>query len=74
MESVLDLREHTAHGSAMASCVVRSPGLRDDETLHLIYDYEPRPLRRRFESNVLPSICLDASAGSRSGALGNIAA
>jgi CRP-like cAMP-binding protein len=24
--------------------------LRDDETLHLIYDYEPRPLRRRFET------------------------
>ena len=24
--------------------------LQDDETLHLIYDYEPRPLRRRFES------------------------
>ena len=48
MENVLDLRQTPTwerHG------LVRSAfsELRDGETLHLIYDYEPRPLRRRFE-------------------------
>jgi uncharacterized protein (DUF2249 family) len=49
MESVLDLRSTPAwerHGLVCGAFT----DLRDDETLHLIYDYEPRPLRRRFES------------------------
>jgi uncharacterized protein (DUF2249 family) len=49
MESVLDLRSTPAwerHGIVCGAFT----DLRDDETLHLIYDYEPQPLRRRFES------------------------
>lgn len=49
MESVLDLRSTPTwerHGLVCGAFA----DLRDEETLHLIYDYEPRPLRRRFES------------------------
>jgi CRP/FNR family cyclic AMP-dependent transcriptional regulator len=48
MGAVLDLRgtptweRHSVVFSAFSD-------LRDHETLHLIYDFEPRPLRRRFE-------------------------
>ena len=49
MESVLDLRSTPAWERHGVVCGAFSD-LRDDETLHLIYDYEPRPLRRRFES------------------------
>lgn len=49
MESVLDLRSTPAWERHGLVCGAFSD-LRDDETLHLIYDYEPRPLRRRFES------------------------
>lgn len=49
MGSVLDLRSTPAWERHGLVCGAFS-NLRDDETLHLIYDYEPRPLRRRFES------------------------
>jgi uncharacterized protein (DUF2249 family) len=49
MESVLDLRSTPAWERHGLVCRAFSD-LQDDETLHLIYDYEPRPLRRRFES------------------------
>ncbi len=48
MDSVLDLRSTPVwerHGLVCGAFTE----LRDDETLHLVYDYEPRPLRRRFE-------------------------
>jgi uncharacterized protein (DUF2249 family) len=46
---VLDLRSTPAWERHGVVCGAFSD-LRADETLHLIYDYEPRPLRRRFES------------------------
>jgi uncharacterized protein (DUF2249 family) len=48
MASVLDLRSTPTWERHGVVCGAFSD-LRDDETLHLIYDYEPRPLRRRFE-------------------------
>lgn len=48
MASVLDLRSTPTWERHGLVCGAFSD-LRDDETLHLIYDYEPRPLRRRFE-------------------------
>jgi uncharacterized protein (DUF2249 family) len=49
MENVLDLRSTPVWERQGLVCGAFSD-LRDDETLHLISDYEPRPLRRRFES------------------------
>jgi uncharacterized protein (DUF2249 family) len=49
MGSVFDLRSTPAWERHGLVCGAFSD-LRDDETLHLIYDYEPRPLRRRFET------------------------
>lgn len=49
MDDVLDLRGITVSERHGLVCDAFSQ-LRDDETLHLIYDYEPRPLRRRFEN------------------------
>lgn len=49
MKSVLDLRATPTwerHGLVCGAFAE----LRDNETLHVIYDYEPRPLRRRFEN------------------------
>jgi CRP-like cAMP-binding protein len=49
MESVLDLRttpQWDRHGLACAAF----SDLHDNDTLRLLYDYEPRPLRRRFET------------------------
>jgi CRP-like cAMP-binding protein len=48
MESVLDLRSTPAWERHCLACDAFAV-LQDDDTLHLIYDYEPRPLRRRFE-------------------------
>jgi uncharacterized protein (DUF2249 family) len=49
MSSALDLRSTPAWERHRLVCGAFSD-LQDDETLHLIYDYEPRPLRRRFEN------------------------
>lgn len=48
MEDMLDLRGVPVSERHGLVCNAFSE-LRDDEMLHLIYDYEPRPLRRRFE-------------------------
>jgi uncharacterized protein (DUF2249 family) len=48
MESLLDLRGTPVSERHGLVCGAFSD-LRADESLHLIYDYEPRPLRRRFE-------------------------
>ncbi|HXM07355.1 MAG TPA: DUF2249 domain-containing protein, partial [Candidatus Acidoferrum sp.] len=48
MESPLDLRGTPPSERHGLVCGAFSD-LRADESLHLIYDYEPRPLRRRFE-------------------------
>jgi uncharacterized protein (DUF2249 family) len=48
MESPLDLRGTPPSERHGLVCGAFSD-LRTDESLHLIYDYEPRPLRRRFE-------------------------
>jgi CRP/FNR family transcriptional regulator len=49
MGSVLDLRSTPVSERHGLVCGAFS-NLRDDESVHLIYDYEPRPLRRRFEN------------------------
>jgi CRP/FNR family cyclic AMP-dependent transcriptional regulator len=48
MDDQLDLRGTPVWDRHGLVCSAFSE-LRDDETLYLIYDYEPRPLRRRFE-------------------------
>jgi uncharacterized protein (DUF2249 family)/HAMP domain-containing protein len=49
MENVLDLRSTPTWDRHGLVCRAFSD-LRDDESLHVIYEYEPRPLRRRFEN------------------------
>jgi CRP-like cAMP-binding protein len=49
MDSLLDLRNTPVREHQGLACDA-FVDLRYDETLRLIYDYEPRPLRRRFES------------------------
>jgi CRP/FNR family transcriptional regulator len=48
MENVLDLRTTPTWERHGVVCNAFSD-LGDDESLHVIYEYEPRPLRRRFE-------------------------
>jgi CRP-like cAMP-binding protein len=53
MENVLDLRSTPTWERHGVVCRAFS-GLRDDDSLRVIYEYEPRPLRRRFETTYAP--------------------
>lgn len=50
MGAVLDLRRTPPWERHSVVCEAFTE-LRDNDTLHLIYDFEPRPLRRRFEDS-----------------------